>query len=521
MAKLAIQVKRAAAAEVETQLLALPYFESTQGLTGVLAEVDSRMGGELGRILSRGDFRGKSDQALVVYSRPGELAAERVVLVGLGTRERFSLERLRRAVGTAVRQAERVGARTLAIPLDFGDASGDASGDANNDTSGDPVDHFATSRTMAEAATLAAWSFREFKTNDAEPQPELEELTLIAADEESVAEAERGAEHGRIVAEAENLARDLASRPGNVATPTHLAEIARGIAEEEGLELTVFDREAMREHGMHALLAVARGTEEEPRFIALEYRGEGAREGRKPLVLVGKGVTFDTGGISLKPSAGMEDMKYDMSGAAAVLGAIQAVARLKLPVHLVVLVPSTENMPSGRATRPGDVIGSLDGKTIEVVNTDAEGRLILVDALAYARRYEPEAIVNAATLTGACVIGLGHHAVGLMGNDDTLVDEIRAAGESTGERCWPLPLWDEYRKQLDSDIADLKNVGGRPAGTITAGWFLKEFVGTTPWAHLDIAGTAYRSEALPYLRKGATGIPTRLFVEWVRSRADA
>lgn len=250
----------------------------------------------------------------------------------------------------------------------------------------------------------------------------------------------------------------------------------------------------------------------------LEYKGADSAEG--PLVLVGKGITFDSGGISIKPAERMEDMKFDMSGAAAVLGAVQAIAELKLPVHLVALIPSTENLPSGRSMKPGDIIRSHLGKTIEIVNTDAEGRLILADALSYARRYRPRAILDAATLTGACVIALGHHAIGLMGNDDALVEEVRSAGERAGERCWPLPLWDDYRPQIDSTFADLKNTGGRPAGTITAGLFLKEFVGDVPWAHLDIAGTAYRDEAAPYLRKGATGAPTRLFVEWVRGRSE-
>ncbi|HSL71328.1 MAG TPA: hypothetical protein VK864_13860, partial [Longimicrobiales bacterium] len=232
-------------------------------------------------------------------------------------------------------------------------------------------------------------------------------------------------------------------------------------------------------------------------------------------------VTFDSGGISIKPAERMEDMKYDMSGAAAVLAAMRGIAELGVKVNVVALVASTENLPSGRAFKPGDVIRSHLGKTIEIVNTDAEGRLILADALSYARRYKPAAIVDAATLTGAVVVALGQHAIGLMGNDGDLQDELRAAGQRVGERCWPLPLWDEYRELIDSTIADLKNSGGRPAGSITAGWFLKEFVGETPWAHLDIAGTAYRDEAPPYLRKGATGVPTRLFIEWVRSRATA
>jgi leucyl aminopeptidase len=276
----------------------------------------------------------------------------------------------------------------------------------------------------------------------------------------------------------------------------------------------------MRAEGMHALLAVAQGSLEEPRFIAIEYSG--GTDGAAPLVLVGKGVTFDSGGISIKPAERMEDMKFDMSGAAAVLGAMQGIAELKLRANVVALIPATENLPSGTALKPGDVIRTHLGKTIEIINTDAEGRLILADALSYARRYNPAAIVDCATLTGACVIALGHHAIGIMGNNGALIDQLRAAGQRTGERCWPLPLWDEYREQIDSTIADIKNSGGRPAGSITAGWFLKEFVADeTPWAHLDIAGTAYRDEAAPYLRKGAAGVPTRLLIDWVRARAEA
>jgi leucyl aminopeptidase len=293
--------------------------------------------------------------------------------------------------------------------------------------------------------------------------------------------------------------------------------VAERIGGEGDMQVTVLDRAAIEAEGLGGMLAVAAGSDEEPRFIILEYRG--GTEGARPLVLVGKGVTFDTGGISIKPAEKMEEMKYDMSGAAAVLGAMQAVARLRPAVNVVALVPCTENLPSGRAVKPGDVITMYSGKTVEVTNTDAEGRLIVADALAYARRYDPQAIIDAATLTGSVVIALGHEAIGLMGNNGDLIDQVRAVGERTGERCWPLPLWDPYRKQLDSEVADLKNVGGRPAGSITAGWFLKEFVGDTPWVHLDIAGTAYRDEPAPYLRKGPTGVPTRLFIEWIRERA--
>ena len=285
---------------------------------------------------------------------------------------------------------------------------------------------------------------------------------------------------------------------------------------EVGLDVTVFDETRMLKEGMHAILAVSRGSVEEARFIIMEHRG--GSEGDAPLVLVGKGLTFDAGGISLKPPKGMEEMKYDMSGGAAVIGALQAIAELGVPANVIGIVPSSENLPSGTAVKPGDVIDTLGGKSVEVINTDAEGRLILADALAYAVGLSPAAMIDCATLTGAVVIALGHHAAAVMGNDEGLMDELISAGESSGERCWPLPLWDDYREQLDSEAADMMNVGGRPGGAITAGLFLKEFVGDVAWAHLDVAGTAYGDGKLSYQRKGAYGFPTRLLVQWVRSR---
>jgi leucyl aminopeptidase len=299
-----------------------------------------------------------------------------------------------------------------------------------------------------------------------------------------------------------------------VCTPSYVASAAQDIAKRHGLAVTVLDKAAITREGMGALLAVAQGSAEEPRFIALEYKGAD----KPPVVLVGKGVTFDTGGISIKPAQNMEDMKYDMSGAAAVLGTFEMLGRLKPPVHVVGLIPTTENMPSGTAVKPGDVVTSLSGKTIEVINTDAEGRLILCDALVYARRYKPAAVIDIATLTGAIVVALGHSAIGVMGSDDKLVEEVRAAGEKAGERAWPLPLWDDYRDLMKSDIADIKNSGGRPAGSISAGWFLREFVDGFPWAHLDIAGTAYTERDEPGRVKGPTGIGVRLFTEFVLAR---
>ncbi len=508
MADVRISTVRARAAEIRTPLLVIQLFERDHTLTGATREIDREAGGVISRVVERGDFVGRKDELLVLY--PSDLSSklERLMLVGVGPREDFTLERLRRAVGAAVRQAERMGIVELGFFLGHAEQLSEQLG------------NYYTALGTAEAAALAAWDFRELKTQmeRGDHRKPIESVTLFAADEAQEAEFRRAAAHGEVTARSANLARLLAARPGNVATPTHLAEVGQGIAEEFGMGITVLDRDAMRRESMKALLAVAQGTREEPRFIVLEYKG-GGREAA-PLVLIGKGVTFDSGGISIKPAERMEDMKYDMSGAAAVLGAMRGIAELRLRANVVGIVPSTENLPSGRAVKPGDVIGSHLGRTIEVTNTDAEGRLILVDALSYARRFDPAAIVDAATLTGAVVVALGHHAVGLMGNDGELIDEVRAAGQRVGERCWPLPLWDEYREQLDSNIADIKNSAGRPAGSITGGWFLKEFVGEIPWAHLDIAGTAYRDEAAPYLRKGPTGVPTRLFIEWVRSRSD-
>jgi leucyl aminopeptidase len=293
-----------------------------------------------------------------------------------------------------------------------------------------------------------------------------------------------------------------------------VARTAEEIARRHGFAVTVLDKAAIVREGMGALMAVAQGSAEEPRFIALEYKGaDGA-----PVVLVGKGVTFDTGGISIKPAQNMEDMKYDMSGAAAVLGTFEMLGRLKPAVHVVGLIPTTENMPSGTAVKPGDVITSLSGKTIEVINTDAEGRLILCDALTYARRYRPACVLDIATLTGAIVVALGHTASGVMGTDDGLIEDVRRAGDRAGERVWPLPLWDEYRDLMKSDIADVKNAGGRPAGSISAGWFLREFVDGFPWVHLDIAGTAYTDREDATRVKGPTGIGVRLFSEFVLNR---
>jgi len=480
----------------DAPLLAVGVVDGTEVPEGLLARLDEALGGAIARTLAAGDMRGRVSDEVLLYGM--DSASRRVLLLGLGKADEVDAEVVRRMAGRAVRAAERLGVESLAIALDRS------------------LEADVAAQSAAEGAALAAWRFTELKApSEDDPVTEVGSAELLGqGDTEAFA---RGAMTGAAIARGENFARTLQSRPGNVATPTHIADAATHMAGSVGLEIAVFDEARLHEEGMHAILAVSRGSEEEARFIVLEHKG--GAEGDAPLVLVGKGLSFDAGGISLKPPAGMEEMKFDMSGGAAVIGAMQVIAELGVRANVIGIVPSSENLPSGTAVKPGDVIQSLAGKTIEVINTDAEGRLILADALAYGARMNPAAMVDCATLTGAVVVGLGHHAAGVLGNDDALVEELVAAGDASGERCWPLPLWDDYKKQLESTTADLQNVGGRPAGTITAACFLSEFVGDATWAHLDIAGTAYGDGKLPYQRKGGYGFPTRLLVQWVRSRA--
>ncbi|CAA9306287.1 MAG: Cytosol aminopeptidase PepA, partial [uncultured Gemmatimonadetes bacterium] len=479
--------------EVSTPLLVLP-FPSSEGLSAELARLDDRLGGILTDVRQRGDFRGREDETLLLYPSSGAIGAERLLLVGYGNVARPDQERVRPVAGTAIKQAARLRAGSFAVLLPEG------SGDAE-------------ARSAAEGAVLGAYTFAELKAAENGERPgEVAEATLLCS-----GPVEEAVRVGIVLAEAENLARRLGNLPPNVCTPRFLADTARQIATEQGLECTVLGREELRAEQMGALLAVAQGSEQEPQLIVLQHRGGAV--GTAPLVLVGKAITFDAGGISIKPAASMEDMKFDMCGGAAVLGAMQAIGALKVPLNVIGVIPACENLLGGAAMRPGDILRSHLSKTIEVVNTDAEGRLILADALSYIRRFEPAACLDAATLTGACVIALGHQASGAMGNDLALLEDVPAAGDRAGQRVWPLPMYDEYREQLKSDYADIKNTGGRAAGAITAGWFLRDFVGDFPWVHLDIAGTAWGDGKLPYQTKGATGVPTRLFVEWVLARA--
>lgn len=473
---------------------------------GATAAVDAELGGLIGRIVDSGDFTGEKNRTLLLY--PDALAARRVLLVGLGRHEDFDLETARQAAGTAARRLQELGVEKAATVLHGAGAGGLEAEEA--------------AQAVAEASILACYRFDEHKSSP-EERKALRQLTVVEFDGGRLAAVRRGVRMGRWIAEGTCLARDLVNHPGNTATPSFLASRARALARRhEGLRCRVLDEGTMRKEGMGAILGVSAGSAEPAKLIILEHglspRRRGARR-RKPLVFVGKGVTFDSGGISIKPGSGMADMKMDMSGAAAVIGAMEVVARAGLAHPVVGIVPATENLLDGKAYKPGDVLTTMAGKTIEIDNTDAEGRLILADALHYASEWDPAAIVDCATLTGACVVALGHYRSALLGNDEGLLDELREAGDRAGEPCWPLPLDAEYRGQLKSDFADLKNVGGRPAGTITAACFLSEFVEGAPWAHLDIAGTAYGKTRKRYLRNGPAGIPCRLLLEWVRARA--
>jgi leucyl aminopeptidase len=451
------------------------------------------LGEDAAGVVSDGDFGGKAGETTLLYGQDGP--APRLLLIGLGERDLFTLEKLRRTAATAARRARALKLHSAAFSLP-----------ALPDTSTRKI-----ARTIAEGARLGLYRFDRHKS--AANDQDLETFWLVA-DERALDEATEGTELGVKVARGTVLARDLANEPSNVATPEYLAQRARTIAEEYGMELEVRDRAGIEEEGLTGLATVGRSASNEPRFIVLEHHGGGDSA---PVVLVGKAVTFDSGGISIKPSSGMEDMKFDMSGGAAVLGAMEAAGALDLPLNVVALVPATENLPGGGAFKPGDVLQMHSGKTVEIVTTDAEGRLILADALSYARRYKPSAVVDCATLTGACAVALGDHASGLMGNDEDLVAELQAAGETTGERVWPLPLFEEYTEQIKGDTADIKNSGGRRGGALTAGAFLKEFV-DYPWAHLDVAGTAYGKKGNAYTTKGATGVPARLLVEFLLGR---
>jgi len=468
-------------------------------LSTAAAQLDEAAQGHIAKLLRRGDMEGKSGTTLLLHNVPG-VSSERVLLVGLGREPDFGVKQYREAVAASVRAVSATGATDAELHLTSLDL--------------DERDIEWRARQAVTIAQETAYRFELMKSRKDPAKPPFKHLALAVTNRGDTRAAEAGLRVGVALAEGMALTKDLGNLPPNVCTPMYLADQARDVAKRYRMKVQVFERADMEKLGMGALLAVARGSHEPPKFIVLEHRGA-AKDG-KPVVLVGKGITFDTGGISIKPAAEMDEMKFDMSGAGTVLGTMKAVGEMKLPLNVVGLIPTTENMPGGHATKPGDIVTSMSGQTVEILNTDAEGRLILCDALTYAERYQPAAVIDIATLTGACVIALGHVASGLFANDDALAQELLAAADSAHDRAWRLPLWDDYQDQLKSNFADFANIGGRPAGSVTAACFLARFARKFKWAHLDIAGTAWRSGK----EKGATARPVPMLTEFLLKRAN-
>jgi leucyl aminopeptidase len=496
---LKVNVSEAQIQSSEADTVIVNLFSGVTSPGGATGAMNEALGGAISELISQGDFTGKAGEIAVIYPR-GAVPARRVLVAGLGEQGKFSAEAVRRAAGKAATRARELGAKHIATIVHGAGVGG--------------LEAAAAAEATTEGMLLALYRYDAPKKRDLPAQPE--QITLVESDAGKLDAVRSGADKAVSVTAGVTLARDLVNLPPNIATPTFLADTARKIAAENGLEITVGDREWARERSMGAFLAVSEGTAQEPAFIVMEYNPEGSSEA--PIVLVGKGITFDTGGISIKPSAGMWDMKSDMGGAAAVLGAMKAIAGLKLGTRVVGIAACAENMPDGAAFRPGDVLTASNGKTIEVHSTDAEGRLVLADALVHAQQYAPRAVIDLATLTGACVVALNDAAAGLFSNDDALSQQLVDAGNATQERAWPLPLFEEYRKQIDSDLADMKNSGGRGAGASTAAVFLQEFT-DYPWAHLDIAGMAQSDKPADYTPKGGTGYGVRLLVEYVINAA--
>jgi leucyl aminopeptidase len=489
----------ASAADLRSDCAVLGIHEP-RDLTPAARAFDRRHGKRISAVLARGDFAARLGDTLLIDvsgARSG-----RVLLVGLGPRKTYNRRALRRAMLVAAQALTRTGTRHAASWL-----AHELPADA---------DAYYAGRFAAETTAAALYRVPDLKSGKRPPVPALQRLSLAVADGTARSGAQRGLEHGAAVAAGQKVTRDLGNLPPNVCTPRYIARSARDLGRRyRSIKVRIFEEAAIERLGMGSFLSVARGSHEPPRLITLEYRG--GRRGAAPVALVGKGITFDSGGISLKDPPGMDEMKFDMSGAASVLGTFAAAAELGLPINLVGVVPACENMPSGHATKPGDIVKSLSGQTIEILNTDAEGRLILADALTYVRRFKPAAVVDIATLTGACVVALGAHYCGLMSPDDELAAQLQAASERSDDRAWRMPLADDYGEQLRSNFADFANTGGREGGAITAAWFLSRFTQGLRWAHLDIAGVAWLGGA----QKGSTGRPVSMLVDFLLERARA
>ena len=488
---------------INTPVLVFGLFEE-KSLSFRHEEINAALDDVLGQAIREQEFSGKLGETLLLHSGK-RLAARRILCVGLGQEKNYGAAQARQAIASAAELAQKKRLPTLALDLDsFVNAA---------------VALTQATAAATEGIALSAYRYDDFRNDSAKDlAPLLSEALLICANADEQNNVQATVTATQIICTSVCLARDLVNAPGNVKSPQDLAERCRIEGEAAGCTCTILHRQELEDEGMGALLGVAQGSMREPCLIILEYRGAG---NKAPLALVGKAVVFDSGGISLKPAEKMDEMKMDMAGGAAVLGTITAAARLRLPINLVALIPAVENLPSGHAIRPGDILTSLAKKTIEVLNTDAEGRLILADAITYAQRYQPEALIDVATLTGAAIVALGHQASAILGTDQPLIDALIAAGDRSNERLWQLPLWDDYDQLIKSDVADIKNSGGRPAGTITGAAFLKAFAGEKPWAHLDIAGTAWEEKGRPGIPKGGSGVGVRLLIDFLRARAGS
>ena len=492
-------IKNVNAAATQSDCLVVGVYEANV-LSGAAQEIDSASKGMISKVLADGDLDGKLEATLMLHHVPG-LTSRRLLLVGLGKEADFTEKQYAKAVRASIKALEKSGAL-----------------DATTCLAQLPVKALSAQRKVAylsEAALDASYKFAAIKRKDEKVSPKkgIAKLTINVSASD-VSAAETGLANGQALAAGVSLAKDLGNLPPNVCTPSYLAEQALALGKTHQFKVEVLERDALEKLGMGSFLGVAQGSEEPPKFIIMQHL-KGKKE-QKPVVLVGKGITFDTGGISLKPGSEMDEMKYDMCGAASVLGTFKTIAAMNLPLNVIGVIPTCENMPDGRATRPGDVLTSMSGLTIEVLNTDAEGRLILCDALTYVERFEPSAVIDVATLTGACVIALGHHASGLFSNNDALAAELLQAGEVSLDRAWHMPMWDDYQSLLDSNFADMANIGGRAAGSITAACFLARFAKKYDWAHLDVAGTAWKSGK----EKGGTGRPVPLLTQFLVQRAN-
>ncbi|MGQ9546398.1 MAG: leucyl aminopeptidase [Dehalococcoidia bacterium] len=485
--------------QIEADAIVVNAFEGVAEPAGATAAVDKVLTGAISSLISKGEIKGESGEVTIIHTF-GRIPAQRVAVAGLGKRQDFSVDKVREATGEFCRVLRKLNCHKIGTILHGAGIGG--------------IEPQLSAQAITEGALLGLYSFTKYRKPE---YADIAEMLIVVREDDKLPIVEQAIRIGQVMAEATNQARDMVNEPANYMTPSQMAEIAKEIAGRYDLEFAVFDREDMERMGMGALLGVAKGSNQPPKLITLSYKGD--EHSQKAVGFLGKGVTFDSGGISIKSSEGMDDMKHDMAGAAAVMAALEAIAQLKPKINITAIMPATENLPSGSALKPGDILKAMNGKTIEVISTDAEGRLILADALSYAVKQGLSPLLDLATLTNACRIALGTLYSGLFGNNQDLVNEVLKAAERTGEKMWQMPLPEAYKEQNKSEIANVKNAGNRYGGAITAALFLAEFVYNTPWVHVDIAGTASSARESGYLVKGATGVGVRTLVEFALSRA--